>query len=142
MSKRFAEGTAVPVSRTRDEIESTLKRFGADRFAYFSEAGKAVIVFEARDRRLRFSLPLPETLPNKRNVEQAHRERWRALLLAIKAKLSSVETGIESFESAFLANIVLPDGQTVGDHSLPRVAALYKGEPMQPLLPAPKRGAS
>jgi hypothetical protein len=38
---RFAEDTKVPITKTRDEIERTLNRFGADRFAYFTESGKA-----------------------------------------------------------------------------------------------------
>ena len=42
------------------------------------------------------------------------RRRWRALLLVIKAKLESVESGIETFEEAFASQIVLANGQTVG----------------------------
>ena len=40
-------------------------------------------------------------------------------------------------EEAFLAHVVLPDGKTVGEHALPAVAAIYKGEQLTPLLPAP-----
>lgn len=42
---------------------------------------------------------------------------------------------IESFEEAFLAHIVLPDGATVGSHAIPAIAASYKGEKLVPLLP-------
>jgi hypothetical protein len=44
--------------------------------------------------------------------EQACRRRWRALALVIKAKLEAAEAGITEFEAAFLAHIVLPDGET------------------------------
>lgn len=128
---RFAERTKVPVDETRLEIERTLKKFGADRFAYYGETWKAVILFEAKERRLKFELPLP----GKSDAE--HRRRWRALLLAIKAKLSSVESNIESFEEAFLSHVVMPDGKTVGDHTRARIAAVYKGGEMAPLLPPP-----
>jgi hypothetical protein len=37
----YAEQTKVPVEQTKAEIERTLVRYGADRFAYFTEAGKA-----------------------------------------------------------------------------------------------------
>jgi hypothetical protein len=130
----YAAHTKVPVDRTKIEIERTLARYGADRFAYFAEGGKAIIVFEAHDRRLRFDLPLPEG--DSAKDQQARRQRWRALLLCIKAKLESVEAKIESFEEAFLAHVVLPDGKTVGEHALPTVAAIYRGEKMLPLLPA------
>jgi hypothetical protein len=36
------------------------------------------------------------------------------LLLIIRAKLEAVESGITTLESEFLANILLPDGGTVG----------------------------
>jgi hypothetical protein len=133
----YAARTKVPVDQTRIEIERALKRYGADRFAYMGEPGHAAIMFEAKDRRVRFRLPLPKDVtPTK--TDQLHRQRWRALLLCIMAKLESVQSGIESFEDAFLAHVVLPDGSTVGEHTKPRIAALYKGEPLQPLLPAPK----
>lgn len=134
---QYAKNTKVPVEQSRNEIERTLARYGASRFAYFGEQGRAIIVFEAFERRLRFDLPLPEG-ESERDAQQ-RRQRWRALLLAIKSKLESVDTGIETFEEAFLAHIVMPDGITVGQHSRPLIESAYKGEPMQPLLPAPKK---
>lgn len=136
---QFAEKTKVPVDVTRTEIEKTLARYGANKFAYFSEQGRAIIVFEANERRLRFDLPLPEGDSDK--AQQQRRQRWRALLLAIKSKLESVASGIETFEEAFLAHVVMPDGITVGQHARPRIESAYKGEPMQALLPAPPAGA-
>lgn len=67
--------------------------------------------------------------------EQACRQRWRALLLVIKAKLEATECGISSFESEFMANIVLPDGTTAGDFMLPQIAEVYKNGTMPPMLP-------
>lgn len=134
---KFAVRTKIPADQTRNEIERTLLRYGAKNFAYFSEASRAIIVFEASDRRLRFDLPLPGA--DKDKDVQARRQRWRALLLAVKSKLESVESGIESFEEAFLAHVVMPDGITVGQHALPRIAGAYKGEPLQPLLPGPRK---
>jgi hypothetical protein len=133
----FAAKTRVPVERTRAEIEHTLTRFHASKFAYFTEVGCAIVVFEAHLRRLRFDLPLP-TGDTERDRQQC-RQKWRALLLAIKSKLESVESHIETFEEAFLAHIVMPDGMTVIQHTRPGIEAAYKGEPMPPLLPAPSK---
>ena len=139
----YAVATKVPVDQTRLEIERTLTRYGADRFAFMSEVGRAVIVFEAKSRRLKFDLPLlvakaGENDASKKTREQVTRSKWRALLLCIKAKLESVESGIETFEEAFLAHIVMPDGKTVGEHASPAIESAYNGEAMQLLLPAPK----
>lgn len=131
----YAQYTKVSVDQTKTEIERTLTRYGADRFAYFTESGKAIIVFEAHDRRLKFELPLPVGEGEKE--QKARRQKWRALLLCIKAKLEAVESKIETFEEAFLAHVVMPDGRTVGSHTLPAIAAAYEGKDMVPLLPAP-----
>lgn len=132
----YAQYTKVSVEQTKTEIERTLARYGASKFAFFAEAERAIVIFEAHDRRVRFDLPLPKNDTDK--GAKACRQKWRALLLCIKAKLESVASKIESFEEAFLAHVVMPDGMTVGQHSMPRIAAAYKTGDMTPLLPAPK----
>jgi hypothetical protein len=77
---------------------------------------------------------------NSEKEQKAQRQKWRALLLCIKAKLEAVESKIETFEEAFLAHVVMPDGKTVGDHTLTAIAVAYEGKDMPPLLPAPKPG--
>lgn len=138
---KFAEGTKVPITQSRAEIERTLERFGADSFGYMTQPDKAMIAFRCRDRNVRFDLPLPsrEKARSQDRWERDLRERWRALCLCIKAKLASVESGIESFEEAFLSHVVMPDGQTVGEHARPRIAQSYDGKQNVPLLPGPAR---
>lgn len=153
---RYAEGTEVPAERSRAEIERIISRYGATRFAYGWDAGTIVIQFEMRDRRVLFRLALPD--PDDRAFrltsqgrarsesarqsayEQAVRQRWRALALVIKAKLESVESGIESFEEAFLPQIVLPGGMTVGGFVVPQIAAAYERAALPALLPGLSAG--
>ena len=98
----YAAHTKVPVDRTKTEIERTLKRYGADRFAYFTEAGKAIIVFEAHNRRLRFDLPVPAGDSPK---EQLGRRHWRfkVSLLPGKraARLSDFQPPVIDLDAAF-----------------------------------------
>jgi hypothetical protein len=133
----YAANTRVPVEKTKTEIETTLARYGADRFAYFTEASKAIIIFEAHERRLRFDLPLQEGVSEK--AQRRRREQWRGLLLCIKAKLESVASNIESFDEAFLSHVMLPDGKTVYEHVTPRLDQIAKGGEMQALLPGPSK---
>jgi hypothetical protein len=130
---RFAANTSVPVDRTRQEVEQTLTRYGATAFGYMTTAGKAVILFEAKDRKIKITVPLPDG-DSERDRKMA-RQRWRALLLVIKAKLESVESGIETLEEAFFANIVMPDGMTVYEKARTNVALAYSGGKVQALLP-------
>lgn len=153
---RFAATTDVSVEKSRAEIERLITRYGATHTAFMSAPGRAMIMFEAQERRIVFELPLPDIAdpkfartPARRQVlsperrtaawEQACRQRWRALALVIKAKLEAVESGITTFEDEFLAHIVMPDGQTVGNHVRPAIHAWYAGGTMRPLLPPPAK---
>lgn len=149
---RYAESTSVSSDKSRAEIESTLRRYGADQFMYGWDATSAVVMFQAEGRRVKFQLPMPDrrarefTHTDTRNLartpaqaeaawEQACRQRWRALALVIKAKLEAVDTGITEFESEFLAHIVLPDGTTVAQWARPQLARAYALGTMPALLP-------
>ena len=66
--------------------------------------------------------------------EQACRQRWRALSLSIKAKLESVESGIEEFESVFMAQVVTPNGKTLEEEVRPVIAQAYETGKMPTLL--------
>ena len=148
----YAEKTDVSVGRTKGEIDNLLRKYKATGFGSFEEGKQAMIVFDMRERRIRFVLPLPDRLSKDfthsskglraEHVadaawEQACRAKWRALLLCIKAKLESVEAGIETFEDSFLAHIQMPNGDRVGDMVRPAIAESYRTKTMQPLLPAP-----
>jgi len=126
----YAEHTRVPVSQSRAEIERLLEKHKAMQYgtAVDYERREARIQFRLNDRIVRFviKLPDPKTFRSVPDLERAERQRWRALLLVLKAKLESVENAIETFEQAFLANVVLPNDQTVADAITPAIAAAYK----------------
>lgn len=135
----YAQGTKVEVAQTRVDIERILERYGAASFSWHVEPMKAALQFTMNKRFVRFKLPLPE--PGNAKQERLRREKWCALLLVVKAKLESVEAGIETFEESFLAHIIMPDSATVGEHALPAIADAYKSGKMPDnllSLPAPK----
>jgi hypothetical protein len=148
---KFAAETSVSSDRSIMEIKMTVGRYGASGFAYMEAAHAAVVMFEAKGRRVKFLVPLPDRNAKEFRLtsqgraraedaaraayEQAIRQRWRALALVIKAKLEAVETGITTFESEFLAHIVLPNGSTVGEWAAPQIEVAYETGSMPPLLP-------
>lgn len=151
----YAENTTVPVEKSRGEIERILQRYGASAFMYgWNETG-AAIQFRAHERHVRFVLPLPDrderrfTMHSRgrrtpeaavKEWEQACRQRWRALTLVVKAKLEAVEAGITVFEDEFMAHIVLPGGQTVGEWMRPQIEEAYESGEMPEMrlaLPSP-----
>lgn len=140
----FAEKTTVPIERTKAEIGRLLEQhqcgqhtIGTDR-----ELRRAMVEFKAKNRLVRFIVEMPNPADPKfthidkwrrraagamaNMVEQAERQRWRALLLVIKAKFESIESGIATFEQEFLANIVLPKTNTmIGELIIPRIEEAY-----------------
>lgn len=139
----FAENTTVPVARSQEEIKRTLTKYGATGFLFGESGGQAMVGFEMKQRRVKFTLDLPiygKTMETKyvkmsqTKCEQKTRTSWRGLLLAIKAKLECQASGISTFEQEFMAHIVMPNGQTIGEAILPQIEESYKTGAMPPLL--------
>lgn len=148
MNGMYAKDTSVSVEKSRAEIESTLARYGAERFAYATEPGRAAVMFQIKDPAtntilsIRMTLPLPakgekrfthckvnsyklrENRPEAVNRlwECACRSSWRALCLVIKAKLEACACGISTVEREFLADVMTPSGQTIGEMVRPQLA--------------------
>ncbi len=150
---KFASKTTVSSEKSKQEIERILTRYGADEFLYGTRSGGAVVAFKMCGRNIRFTLPLPdrhaaEFTTYKRGqwdyertdeaagklYEQAIRQKWRALALVIKAKLEAVDSEITEFEDEFLAHIVLPGGQTMGQIARPQIQIAYDSGEMPTLL--------
>jgi hypothetical protein len=146
---QFARDTTVSVERSKGEIERILTRYDATEFASGWKSERAMMQFRMNERVIRFVLPLPSkedfrATPSSRRTrnenatlqawEQGCRHRWRALLLSIKAKLESAESGIEEFETAFMGQIVMPNGQTMAEIALPQIAIAYKSGKMPALM--------
>lgn len=148
----YASSTTVSVEATQSEIQKLLSKFGADDVGIRNNTKELFgqIVFSCRDRLIRFTLPLPDPNDKKYKLdgrgslrslngslkvwEQDCRSRWRALLLCIKAKLEAVESKIEHFEEAFLAQTVDPaSGQTVAEAVRPLLKENYKVGGGQPI---------
>ena len=137
-ARRYAMDTKVPVSQTRNEIETLLGKHGADQFLSGTMVGQAMVGFRIKQLQIKIVLEMPKG-DSAAEAREARR-RWRALLLVIKAKLEAVASGISLLEDEFLAHTVMSDGQTVGQWARPQISAMYKGGKMPPLLPAPHKG--
>jgi hypothetical protein len=149
VSDRYAARTDVPADRSRAEIERLLVRYGATAFQYGWEGDVAAIGFKLQDRYVRILLPMPERTDvarsatgkqrsdtsQQRAYEQAVRQRWRALVLIIKAKLEAIASGITTLEREFMADVVMPNNETVGQWLQPQIEAAYQSGRMPPLLP-------
>lgn len=137
----YAETTTVAFEKSISEIVTLVRKAGAEQIGQMEDVGYFTVGFKLAARLIRFRLNFPslDDMPKydgRRNVltavqrqaklDQAKRQRGRALLLVIKAKLESVESGIETIEQAFLANVVLADGRTVYERVAEPLALEYQ----------------
>lgn len=151
-SRTFAKGTSTSVEKTFSEIRALLKKYDATNFAIIEDDDRFGIAFQRDNRRVRFIVPLPSKADaqitkgnqyrrynagySEAKHEQLIRERWRAAFLVIKAKLESVNSGIETFDEAFMGQLVLASGQTMAEWATPQMDMLMDTDNMPPLLPS------
>lgn len=142
----YAETTKVPLEQSIAEIIGMVRRAGAERLGQYQERDRYVVMFTLGDRQMKFTVPLVVEYTGPRQagngvvidpakwIDQKNRQKGRALMLVIKAKLESVESGVETFEEAFLANIVIHSGQTVYESIREPLALQYTEGKVGPLM--------
>ena len=155
----YAEGTSVSPEKTRLELDKLLQKHGADlRSLGVDDALGAFCVFRIDGRSVRLRVPIPtveECRPAKgreprgwhqwqphigqrhwmeKRRDQIERERWRALLLLVKAKLEFVALGLSTVEREFLADVFLPNGHTVHEELAASIEQAYLDGKMPKLL--------
>lgn len=148
----YAKNTTVSPEKSQEEIKKTLRNYGADRFGIMEERDKGHVMFEYNGLLIQMTVKFPDkkdfskTESGKNRIEsaidtafnQAIRQRWRALLLAIKAKLEAVESGISTIEQEFLAFVMMPDGKNLSDHIIPRLNEIVLTGKMPKMLTSGK----
>lgn len=143
---RYASGTSVTVDRSIVQIRQLVLRFGADKFAFAAGKKTATVAFSYQGRPVKFDLVIPDqddlrfqatptgrARSNPRAAfdawERECRARWRSLHLLLKALFVAIEEGLLDFDRAFMHDIVMPDGCTVGQKLLPVVQeAVSRGD--------------
>jgi hypothetical protein len=117
-----------------DDIRKTIQAFGCSKFAPMEDfaEGKVIIQFEYRGRMVQVSasakgyaaawlkensyssrMRMSKVEHERRALEKGQIAVWSILRDWIKGQLTAVETGILSFDAAFLGQIMLPTGETV-----------------------------
>lgn len=156
----YAEKTDVAVEKTVAEIVTMIRRADGDQIAQLDGKDRFVIAFTMADRQVRFvvqfAAPTDDAFAFTRTNQHASstvrrspdaafkawdqhsRQRMRALMLVIKAKLESVASSVETFEQAFLANVVMSDGATLYDRVKAPIALEYSTGAPQLMLEGPR----
>lgn len=152
---KYAQGTTVPVERSRDELAQLLRRYGIKRYVqeHDEDNSRHAVAFQLNDRWYRIGLEPPpleefetytdrygwETRREKADAikerDKEFRRRWRVLLLLMKAKLETVQDGTMSAEDEFLPYLALADGSTFSQSVQGQVEEYYTTGKLPKLLP-------
>lgn len=160
----YAVGTSTPLTNSLAELERVVRKAGFSNFAQGSADDRIVVGFTSPEgRQVRFIVPMMEIgddlfvrmrdmaraygcrVPRTHSdaFEQHRRQIGRALVLTVKAKIECIEAGIETFEDAFMSQLSLPDGRTVGSMVKAQMLQIYSGNKTPPnLLPDYSGGAA
>jgi hypothetical protein len=150
--RRFAEGTDVPVERSRGEITGILTAHGVKRQAWASEPEGDTLQFELAGYNYRFRIARPtvdEVRADYRarghdwtrvydpaaKVAAEWRRRWRANVLLLKAKLEFADGEASTVIRELMPYALLTTGQTLEE-------AITSGDSDIALLPAKASGRS
>lgn len=126
-ARRYAEDTKVPAGQSQDQIKALLRKAGADSIAVYESAEQSAIAFRLQERLYKVTVPISKAA---KNPGQDERRAWRLLLLLLKAKCEAINEGATTVEREFLADMLMPDGQTVGEWASPQLALAYKNGAM------------
>lgn len=100
----FAEGTSVPVGRTRAEIETLVAKYGATRFAFgWIDDNQAAINFVAHGRLVRFVLPLPTKEEITATLKKTAKYQWQT---PAQSTVDNAHGGARPFHLAWGRSII------------------------------------
>lgn len=142
MTSSYDRGGSISSGASREHIERALVGYGATDVLFSQLGDRSAIAFRADRRQYRLVVSLPQaagTSPipgdmaegplreaKAKILERATRRFWHALALSIDAKLGAAAAGTATFESEFLAHVVLPGNRTVLDELEPIIASAYR----------------
>ena len=159
----YAKDTTVSVERSQAEIRRIFERYKASEFLFGQRDVMATVAFRAQGRNIILPVPMPDRnsstikyMPSRSKYDahgplrsensrelayqQEVRQRWRVLVLLLKAKLESIELGLSTFENEFLAYTMLPSGRTIGQELQGQVDHMMLTGQVPNLLPALRDG--
>ena len=149
------ETTEVPVWKSQGEITRLVMSKGGSGIGFMTapprEGIEARVAIQGADYVVRIwalcreapakrrmgnrSWPEPTTAAWRAQfAEQERRRIWRVLYYYLKNAFECADSGVVELREILLPHIVMPDGATIADHILPRMAEAVSGAPGR-LLP-------
>lgn len=122
MARPYAKGTRIPVKDSRDTISALIERFAVRNLASGIVDGQDFVMFDHDGQTYRFVV-------ERHKHDGEYRRRWRCLVLHIRSSLVIINEGVRDFSTVFMADRILPNGQSWGEwvknnnNAIPTVSA-------------------
>lgn len=129
----------MDVDKSVGDLRRLAERYGAEEFTYAMSPRSGAVMFRLDGVPLRYDVHFPTD--DDLTVAQAEaewRRRWRVVLLRAKAQFETWAAAEETVTRAFLTNVMLPDGTTIGDHVEQQGVGAFDGR----FLPALTAGST
>lgn len=131
--RRYAENTKVPPERSIEELRRLASRYEAEEFTYAMSPRGGSAMFVLGGIPIRYDVPFPTDLDTVTAAEQEYARLWRVVCLRAKGQFEALDAG-DSPTRAFLAQLMLEDGSTLGDRA--EAGDLLAGGLLAEALPA------
>lgn len=123
MTRPYAKGTTVSVLDSRLAIAKLIERFAVHNLATGVMSGRDFVMFDHDGQSYRFEID-----QKPKDGEREKMRKWRCLVLYVRSALVVIDEGVRDFDAVFLADRILPDGQSWGQYAkdtnnLPRTSA-------------------
>lgn len=140
---RYARNTNVSPESSLAEARSILARYGAVCTSYYEDLERFSVGFTMDGFPMRMTVQLPAQPRQTRRDnprdwqtwEQAVRQRWRAFVLVLKARLEAVESGAMTWREAWFPYIQALDGSTLAGMNEGTFQQMFAGN--QPIMLGP-----
>lgn len=122
MTQPYAKGTQIPVKKSKDTILQMIERFAVHNLASGIVGDQDFVMFDHDGQTYRFVV-------EQHKSESEYRRRWRCLVLHIRSSLVIINEGVRDFSTVFMADRILPNGQSWGEwvknnnNAIPTVSA-------------------
>ena len=139
MTKKYAEGTRVPVERSIAELKRICEKYGATNFGFLQGDASTAVFFKFDSRLYRIDLHFQNNMKyytetEGRKIKAEERRKWRVLILTIKAMFESIENDVLKGHLLLQPFTVLPDNTVLGERISATIEQIYLTGNMPSLL--------
>jgi len=136
MPTKYAKNTKVSIYQSQIDIQNLFRKYGAKKYAIDWENNNILFELHGHSGRIHVKSPnindpeiqrTPSGLLRTENAikveyEKRERQKWRVMLLFLKASFEAVENDVLTIDQALFSYLLLPNQKTIAEQLLPNLS--------------------